>query len=144
MKPMEYCLDRLLEVMRENESKVTPTTPKEPFYVPELLAEFELAENHEFFKGFIYKLHDDGYVYFNGNIPNDKNLQWFTHNTYLTVQGYYFLEAKNGYRGEQRRRKITTIAQISQIVLIVLGTVAAGIYGGFEIWRYYFGFVRIE
>ena len=105
MKPIEYCLDAILRKLEENW-----TNPKngsiEWLNATELLDEFNLPGRHEFLKGLIRKLHEDGYVEYKDGVLEESNatpIDFFRSKTLITVKGYYFIKNENGYTGEMQR-----------------------------------------
>lgn len=98
MKPIEYCLDKILNQLVENREK----DPRAYLKADELLKDFELKE-HEYFKGMIMKLENEKYLQFKDINAADVNystaMEVFTEKTLITVQGYYFIKNQNGYTG---------------------------------------------
>lgn len=140
MKPIEYCLDRILDELKISwEDAARP-----PLKAEQLLTEFEApAGRHEFFKSIILKLVNDGYAYFmHDPIPtmNDP-LDWFTKRTMLTAEGLYLI-SEGGYQ----KRKINRDAENTRLdkiergqrdfrrtqnvllILVALGTLIAALY----------------
>lgn len=109
MKPIEYCLDRvLIELKRSWENTARPPLDSE-----QLLTEFEVPlGRHEFFKSIVLKLVNDGYAHFLvREIPTVTDpLDWFTKRVMLTADGLYFISA-----GAYQQKKISRDAQNTRL-----------------------------
>ena len=56
----------------------------------------------------------------------------------LTLKGKMFI----GYVRSKRREMVKHFLRICQILILLLGSIAAIAYAYFEIWKYYCGYVR--
>lgn len=126
MKPIEYCLDRILEELQKSwELKDRP-----PLDAASLLREFEVSqERHEFFKSLINKLIKDGNADFLDDVPSYRNasLETYKTRTMLTAEGYYLIAEYGGYRKKKkvdnRRHSIEYIIKW----LLVFGAISLSI-----------------
>jgi hypothetical protein len=76
----------------------------------------------------INKLYEDGLI--------DENTADFKPFV-LTLKGKMF----RGYVRQKQNENLKYYLRIAHLVILLLATVAAGYYGLFEIWKYYFGYV---
>lgn len=148
MKPIEYCLDRILMELEKNWTK----EPREFLKAEEMLNEFELPIKHEFFIGFIDKLIKDGYVKFKSERnPNKSEIDYCQQETLITIDGYYFLKEHKGYT----QKKINDVYENTQVgkiqsnqkvhrywmtgltIILAVGTSVAGWYYLIEILKNY-------
>ncbi|HTQ65010.1 MAG TPA: hypothetical protein VMI12_09440 [Puia sp.] len=91
LKSMEFCLDRILKELRSNWDK----DPYPAMNAAAILKEFGLTnDRHEFFKGLIDTLIEDGHAYYIDKIEKNKpkELEDYKQRIMLTVKGYYLIE----------------------------------------------------
>src|SRR3977135_290263 len=96
MKPIEYCLDKVLQELKKSWDEHS----RPPLNSTNLLQEFEVPqERHEFFKGIINKLVDDGNADFLDEIKDQKaaSLETYEQRTIITASGYYCIKVHGGY-----------------------------------------------
>jgi len=79
------------------------------------------------------KLEKDGLVYIENKTDLDKLKVCATFEAEMFVK-------KGGYANQKFTKTYQSILLVSQTWLIVIGTLAAGIYGVFEMWKYFYGF----
>jgi hypothetical protein len=108
MMPVEYCLDKILFTLESNWENQKDGFI-EPLNATDLLYDFKLPGRHEFLKGLIRKLENDGYVEFkdisSGDVNNNTSLDTYRKNTLITVKGYYFIKNERGYTEINRKSK---------------------------------------
>lgn len=97
MKPIDYCLDKILLQLYEN--RLTPENRKS-FDVDKILQELELS-THEEFKSLVDILVADKYALFLDGYKDV--LEHYKNKTVITVKGTYFYE-QGGYLGEKNRK----------------------------------------
>jgi hypothetical protein len=101
-KPIEYCLDEILKQLEINYGM----NPRPSLDSKALLKQFDVPqERHEFFKGLINILIDDGYVDFLDEIKDRKaaSLLTYQERPILLPRGFYLLQA-NGYTQQTKDR----------------------------------------
>jgi hypothetical protein len=59
----------------------------------------------------------------------------------VTLKGIEFIN-NGGFTKEQKRKSIASIARVSEIIVLAGSALVGASYAAFEIWRYYYGYVR--